>query len=231
MKFEIYCDESSIEAVYTKAAQAFAAIGGIWMPADFRDQFKEDVKAINESFKIRGEFKWNKVSPSYFDYYLSLLDYFFQNDNLRYRCILLESEKIDNYKFHRGDSELGFYKFYYQLLHHWILDFNDYNIFIDLKVNRDRHRLKTLCDVLNNANLTSVITQVQGLPSEQSLGIQLADFLTGLSTAKFNNQTTSEAKLKLIERVESEYLKTAISPTPRSESKFNIFKINLKGGW
>jgi hypothetical protein len=52
----------------------------------------------------------------------------------------------------------GFYKFYYQVLHHWILDNNEYTVFCDLKQNRDRSRLTTLKRVLNTANRTSVIS-------------------------------------------------------------------------
>ena len=71
---------------------------------------------------------------------------------------------------------------------------------------------------------------MQGLPSNQSLGIQLADILTGLVTAKFNNKTKSEAKLQLIQYVES-HIGNTIQATPKTEEKFNIFKINLQGGW
>ena len=68
------------------------------------------------------------------------------------------------------------------------------------------------------------------MPSEQSLGIQVADLLTGLVTAKFNCNTKSDAKNELIKYVET-YLGNEILPTPKSNEKFNVFKINLKGGW
>ena len=231
MKFEVYCDESGLEALNDKQAHLFSSIGGIWMPSEYRSEFKEALNSIKEKHNIHGEFKWNKVSPSYLNFYSDIIDFFFSTENLRFRVILMESDKIDNYKFHNGDSELGFYKFYYQLLHHWILDFNEYDIFLDLKVNRDRNRLNSLNTVLDNSNLTSNIKQVQGLPSDESLGIQLADLLTGLVGAKFNNKTTSEAKLALINKIEREYINKAIGSTPKAEEKFNVFKINLNGGW
>ena len=84
--------------------------------------------------------------------------------------------------------------------------------------------------VLNNSNLTSDIELLQALPSEQSLGIQLADVLTGIVSAKFNNKTTSEAKKELIHHVEKR-LGRMICPTYKWEEKFNVFKINLRGGW
>ena len=45
-----------------------------------------------------------------------------------------------------------------------------------------------------------------------------------------SNKTTSEAKNELINYVENQ-LGKPISPTAKSEEKFNIFKINLQGGW
>ena len=91
--------------------------------------------------------------------------------------------------------------------------------------------MNELCKILNNANLSSVIHQVQGLPSEQSLGIQLADLLTGLVAAKFNKEITGTAKTNLIQYVERFHLKKEIAHTPKGEEKMNVFVINLSGGW
>ncbi|NCC74268.1 MAG: DUF3800 domain-containing protein [Sphingobacteriia bacterium] len=230
MNFEIYCDESGLEALTRKDAHLFIAIGGIWMPADFRSEFKLRLNAIKESYCVKGELKWNKVSPAYLDLYKDVVEFFFSTDELRFRVILIESMTVDNYRFNDQDAELGFYKFYYQLLHHWIFDFNSYDIFLDLKVNRDKGRLKKLKEVLHHSNLTSEISNVQALPSNQSLGIQLADVLTGLVAAKFNQKIKSEAKQALLNLAQSKS-KTKLAPTPKWEEKLNVFKINLKGGW
>ena len=231
MDFEVYCDESGLEALTRKDAHLFTGIGGIWIPSEHRTTLKHGITAIKEKYNIKGELKWQKFSPSYYDLYKEIIDFFFLSGYIRFRVVLIEAAKIDHIKFNNEDAELGFYKFYYQLLHHWIFDFNQYNIFFDLKVNRNKGRLHELKKVLDNANLTSDIKQVQGLPSKQSLGIQLADVLTGLIVAKFNNEITSKAKLSLIEYVEEKYLGKPISATPKWEEKLNVFRMNLKGGW
>lgn len=231
MDFEVYCDESGLEALTNKNAHTYMAIGGIWYPAENRKQFKEQLKAIKEKHSVKGELKWQKLSPKFYRLYKDVIDFFFTTDYIRFRVILIETAKVDNIKFNNEDAELGFYKFYYQLLHHWIYDFNTYNVFLDLKVNRKNSRLQELAKVLDLSNLTSDIKQVQGLPSEQSLGIQLADILTGLVASKFNEGLHSTAKLGLIKHIEDAYLGKPIAPTPKWEEKFNVFKINLKGGW
>jgi hypothetical protein len=231
MDFEVYCDESGLEALTNKKAHLYTAIGGIWIKASERYRLKTDLSGIKSKHNIRGEFKWNKVSPAYYDFYKEVIDYFFATDFIRFRVILIQADKTDEIRFHKGDKELEFYKFYYQLLHHWIFDFNTYNIFVDLKKNRNKGRLYELCKILNNANLSSEIHQVQGLPSEQSLGIQLADLLTGLVGAKFNKEITGTAKKNLIQHVERVHLKKEIAHTPKYEEKMNVFVINLCGGW
>jgi hypothetical protein len=230
MNFEVYCDESGLEALTRKDAHNFTAIGGIWMPSEFRDSFKSSMLAIKEKYGVKGELKWNKVSPSFNDLYLEIIDYFFNQPELRFRVILIESKTVDNFRFNEMDAELGFYKFYYQLLHHWIFDFNTYDVFIDFKVNRNKGRVNVLKKVLHASNLTSDINQVQALHSHQSLGIQLADILTGMVAAKFNKEITSNAKKSLIDLAETKLCKQ-IASTPKWVEKFNVFKINLQGGW
>ena len=232
MDFEVYCDESGLEALNRREEHRYSAIGGIWLPDTNRVDLKNSIKDIKIKHGIHGELKWNKVSPRYFDLYKDLIDFFFQADYIRFRVILIESSKVDHIRFNNMDAELGFYKFYYQLLHHWIFDFNRYNIFVDLKIDRFKSRLKELERVLDLSNLTSDITQVQGLPSHESVGIQLADVLTGLVAAKFNAEIKEDsAKANLIIHVEQQYLNKAITPTPKWEEKLNVFKINLQGGW
>ncbi len=231
MRFEIYCDESGLEVLSDKKAHLFMGIGGIWIPAEQRPALKEGLNSVKAKHRIKGELKWNKLSPKFFDVYKDVIDFFFNAGYIRFRVILIEAEKVDNIRFNNSDIELGFYKFYYQLIKHWIFDFNEYRIFADLKRNRQNGRLKVLEEFLDRSNLTSDVTQVQGLPSEQSAGIQLADVLTGMVVAKFNKNNTSIAKNNLISYVEQKYLGRDVAPTAKWEEKLNVFKINLQGGW
>jgi len=230
MNFEVYCDESGLEALTRKDAHKYTAIGGIWMPAEFRDVLKKDINAIKDSCNVKGELKWKKVSPAYLNLYADVINYFFDKSELRFRVIIIESRTVDHIRFNEKDAELGFYKFYYQLLHHWIFDLNTYNIFLDYKVNRNKGRVNVLKKVLDASNITTDVQQVQALHSHESIGIQVADILTGLVASKFNNTYTSTAKGSLIDIVETR-LNNPIAPTPKWEEKFNVFKINLQGGW
>lgn len=66
MKYEIYCDESCWEALYDKDSHHFAAIGGIWIPAEKRQEIKTYVGNLKIKYSLHGEMKWNHISPKPF---------------------------------------------------------------------------------------------------------------------------------------------------------------------
>lgn len=234
MKFDVYCDESRPEALCAgrQGGAVQLVIGSLWLPTEDRDELKKAVHGLRNQHHVGGEFKWQKVSPSRLAFYEELLDLFFgQGDRLRFRCIVVDPEKVDLLRFHDGDQELGFYKFYYQMLHHWILDFNEYVVFCDNKPNRDMTRLQVLQKCLRHANLSATIENVQAVPSDESVLIQLADVLTGAASAKLNKSLhEGTAKAKLVKLLESR-LGRELAHTWKSEQKFNVFMINPQGGW
>lgn len=233
MKFEVYCDESRPDLLSSQHPQVrFMVIGSLWLRADDRQEFKEAIHQLRDKHKVGGEFKWQKVSTSRTDFYLELVEWFANlGERLRFRCIAVEQEKVNLLHFHNNDQELGFYKFYYQMLHHWILDFNEYAVFCDFKQNRLRNRLQILKDCLDYSNLSSEITNVQAVPSEESVLIQLADVLTGAAAARLNGTLKEEgAKSSVVATLEYG-IGHKIDQTRRGEQKFNVFMINLQGGW
>jgi len=232
MDFEIYCDESHQEYFKTRQGDGphYVLIGGLWIEASKRDNYKTRIKSLRKQFDVQGEFKWHRVSPSRIEFYRALVQLFFEEE-MRFRCIVLPADQLDAVKFHKSDNELMFYKFYYQLLHHWIYDFNRYRIFLDLKTNRVDDRLRVLEQVLQNSNLTSEIISVQALPSHELDLLQLTDVLLGAVGYKFHLCTSSQSKLAIIEEIEGYLPNHVIQPTRRGESKFNIFQFRPNGGW
>ncbi|HZM06554.1 MAG TPA: DUF3800 domain-containing protein, partial [Candidatus Saccharimonadales bacterium] len=204
----------------------------LWSHREDRDKLKAEIHALRDKHKVGGEFKWQKVSPSRLEFYKELVSSFFsEGDRLRFRCIAVDRTKVDLLKYHQNDQELGFYKFYYQLLHHWILDFNEYSIFCDYKRNREMRRLTVLARCVASSNLSASLSSVQAIRSEESVMIQLADVLVGAASARLNGSlVTGSAKHRLVEYLESK-LEHPIAATAKSVSKFNVFIIDPQGGW
>jgi len=233
MKFDVYCDESRPDLLDSVRPRAkYMVVGSLWLPTEERAGFKQQIHALRDRHRVGGEFKWQKISPSRVAFYSELIDWFIsQGDRLRFRCIAVEQDKLQLVTFHESDQELGFYKFYYQLLHHWILDFNEYAIFCDFKRNRLRNRLHVLRRCLESANLSSTVGMVQAIRSQESVLIQAADVLTGVAAGRLNNDLrVGSTKFLVVTRLERS-LGRQIAPTPKGEAKFNVFKIDLAGGW
>ncbi len=233
MKFEVYCDEAMPDLFTSKKPGGrYLMIGSLWLPAPLREEIKGKIRSLRETHNTWGEIKWSKVSSSRLKFYLSLVDLFASYElNMRFRCIAVDHAQI-NMSLHDNDSELGFYKFYYQLLHHWILDFNEYNIFCDIKTNRDPERLKVLKRCLKYTNLSSTIKDIQSLPSRQVVLIQLCDLLLGAASSRINSTLKDgSAKSELVRHLEKRLGVDTLAPTPKGTEKFNIFRIQINGGW
>lgn len=235
MEFEVYCDESQQDTFWSRSPHRakFLLIGSLWLRAAKRGELKTSITALRRQYGFHKEVKWHGITRRHLPFHLALVDLFLmQGAELRFRCIAVEAEKVDMVRFHEQDAELGFYKFYYQLLKHWILDFNEYRVFCDEKTNREPNQLQVLQRTLDRSNITSAVSLVQALPSSEVALIQLCDLLLGAASARMNNNLhPGSAKESVVARLESRLGRDVLAPTRRSEHKFNIFRINLHGGW
>jgi len=233
MNVEIYCDESRQELFGSREPPShgqYVLIGGLWIEAEERKALKSRIRKRRDAHDVQGEFKWGRVSPSRLEFYKDLVGLFFDAQAMRFRCLVLPADELDAVQFHDGDDELMFYKFYYQLLHHWILDFNTYKVFVDLKTNRVRQRLAKLRRVLQNSNRFAEIEGVQALPSHEVDLLQLTDLLIGAVGYHFHEVTSSTAKMAVVSEIEGR-LGHPIGPTTRWTEKFNVFRWRPGGGW
>jgi hypothetical protein len=235
VKFEVYCDESHPDVFWSKVGgrAQYLLIGGLWLPAELRPDVKRAIGQLKLTHGFRQEIKWHKVHRAREEFYGGLIDLFINyGEVLRFRCIAVEGDKVDLVRFHESDQELGFYKFYYQMIKHWIFDFNEYRVFCDEKTNRVGDRLKTLHRTLDHANISSQVISVQALRSYQVVLMQLTDFLLGMASSRVNESVRpGTVKDRLITHLERRLGIPRLEATRKFEPKFNIFKINLQGGW
>lgn len=232
MDFEIYCDEAFPDVFSSeKTDHKYLMIGGLWIPAALRNNVKQKIDDLRQEHGVWGEIKWTKISPSALTFYKALIDLFIDfKEEMRFRCIAVNKDQVSMH-LHAYDAELGFYKFYYQLIHHWIFDFNSYRVFTDTKSNRDPNRLKDLHRCLSLSNISASITSIQALHSNEVVLIQLCDLLLGAAGSRMNGTLRKgSAKESIIEHLENR-LSRRLGPTYRTEEKFNIFRILLGGGW
>lgn len=235
----IFCDESRQDLLVSRNSigegNLYSCIGGIMVPDSGKTALKIQINQIRKKYDGFKELKWGTVSPSKLSMYLELIDLFFSTDDFAFRTVVIDARKVDNELYNDSDQELGYYKFYYQLLYHWIYDhtlFQEFEVYTDERTNGTRQRLEKLQEILNNACCgTREVRYVKAIDSSRSPILQLENILMGAVAYKYNYPEggKSLAKSKVLRRIEK-HLGHEICESMRFEHKFNIFKIQLKGG-
>ena len=228
MEYTIYCDESRHSGA---AGDRYMAIGGLWVPKDRKSSFTREFRDLKHSVGLNSEVKWSKVSSARLDAYEALVDFFLSRD-LNFRVIVIDQAKVDVNRFHGGDRELGFYKFYYEMLIKWLLPGNQYVILLDFKQNKGADRYTTLRTVLER-KLKGVawVGDLTVIDSCQAPLGQLCDLLTGAVAASWcDGLAAGGPKQALAKHLAVGLNKVSLkfqSASPVFE-KFNIFRIDLE---
>ncbi|MFT5654397.1 MAG: hypothetical protein ACI9XU_000111 [Arenicella sp.] len=226
MEYNLYCDESRHTS---DASQRYAVIGALQCPRSEKRSLVSSIHHLKAKYNAQGEFGWKRLSPNKAEFYQELLTLFISSDALNFRCIVVDRSSLNHDEFNEGDSELGFYKLYYQMLVHWLKPGSSYFIYLDWQQNSCTDRFSSLRQVLINKLIGRAnIEALEPVESDTQPLVQLADLLIGAVGYHCNAldklETASATKINFC-RVLSESLERSdlTSPTYKSESKFNIF--------
>lgn len=170
--FNIYCDESChLENDHKK----YMFIGSINCAYPQVRRHTERIKELKDKHKFNAEIKWSHVSMSKIQFYLDLVDYFFDTD-LKFRAIGIDKSQIRCDDFNSNFDDF-YYKMYYQLLNYKVDTTNHYNVYLDIKDTLSAIKVRKLKNILNVKY--GVFRNIQNIRSEESVLMQLADFLMG----------------------------------------------------
>ncbi len=206
------------------------AIGGLWVPSHRKADLTRELRALKKDHGIGGEVKWSKTSTRMMPAYRAMVDFFFSHD-LAFRVILVGHDGLDYEKFHSEDEELGFYKFYYEMLVKWMQEPIPYLLLLDFKKNKgtDRYAVLRKCLERKSGN-GATIRGVHVIDSRDSPLAQLADLLVGAVAASSCGIPPGSPKADLADYIATCAGKTSLKIASSSPafSKFNIFKIRLQ---
>jgi hypothetical protein len=178
--WEVFCDESRV------GGSKFMLIGALTVPPASREAFDRADKAFRSgSSNDRAHFKWLKACGSKkLPAYLSLVDLFFDHE-IQFKCLIVETAKVDYKIHHSGDHELGFYKFYFQLLSR-LVDFDHQHVVrVHRRSDKNRGRLIDLQSATNNwcrMKIRRHITPIQTIEAadhRDHTALQIVDVLLG----------------------------------------------------
>jgi len=172
------------------------------------------------------EIKWNKVSKSQIDFYRDVIDYFFDDDDLSFRVLVVPDKTLLDYEKYGHTHDTFYYKMYFSMLKAILQPEFGHNIYIDIKDTRSREKVHKLENVLRNDRYDynkEIIKKVQQVRSHEVELVQLADLLIGAVSYVNRGLNTSEAKNELIERIRQRTRYSLLKSTLIKEKKFNIF--------
>jgi hypothetical protein len=220
----IYCDES--RHLENDGHDAMV-LGAVWCPADKAREIAVRLREIKQRHGLSPEFelKWSKASAGKLAYYLDIVDYFFDDDDLHFRALIADKRGLRHEDFSQ-DHDTWYYKMYFDLLKILFTPGNNYRIFVDIKDTRTGRKLRKLHDVLCN-NIydfdREIISVVQGVVSHEVQQIQLADLLTGAVGYGNSGLSANDAKVQLVDRIRERSGYSLSRTTLFREDKLNLF--------
>ena len=223
--YDIYCDESChLENDRQKAM----TIGAIWCPDEKRKAIFKALRNIKIKHGLKPDFelKWNKVSISKIDFYNDIVNYFFDNDDLHFRVLVIPNKEELRHDLYGHTHDEFYYKMYFDMLKTLLEPNNTYNIYIDIKDTQGEQKVEKLHEVLCNNQYDfdkNIIRRVQQVESKHVELVALADFFIGAVSYLHRELSTSKAKLQLIESIRRRSGYTLRTSTLYRENKFNVF--------
>jgi hypothetical protein len=202
-------------------------LGALWCPRERARDIAVRIRAIKARHQLPSGFevKWTKVSPAGFLLYLDLLDYFFDNDDLHFRALIVPDKSVLDHDRFAQDHDTWYYKMYFDMLKVILDPQGSYRICLDIKDTRSAAKVRKLQDVLCN-NLYDfdhhVIERVDQARSHEIEQLQLADLLIGAISYANRGLSGSSAKTALIERIRSRSGYALTRTTLFKESKLNL---------
>ena len=229
--YNIYCDESChLEHDRQKAM----VLGAVYCPLEAVKRVSREIMDLktNHGLARTFELKWVKVSPAKLDFYLAVLDYFFDCVDLRFRGVVIPDKSLLNHELFVQDHDNWYYKMFFVLLKQIFDPRARYRIYLDIKDTRSQLKVEKLHDIITN-NIydfdKSIIERIQHVRSHEIEIMQITDLLIGALAYVHRGLTTSPAKLALINRLQERSGHTLRRTTLPREPKVNILVWNARG--
>lgn len=224
MEYNVYCDES---CHLVNNNSNYMLIGAVYCPKYKVKKVNEYIEHLKENYNLSSkiELKWNKVDKKTEKLYLDIINYFFNNDDLKFRVIVIDKTKLDHEKYNQTENDF-YHKAYYDMLKYIIIPGNFYNIYPDIKDTNSYYYHQVMLDYLrikmSDAN-KKTIKKVQPIRSYEAPMLQINDILIGALSYYYRNLSSNSVKLNIINKIRKLYQNNLDISSNYSNTKFNIF--------
>lgn len=229
LEFNIYCDESC--HLINDGSNAMV-LGAVWCPKEKVNEIALRIKQIKKKNNVhpQSEIKWTKVAPVKERLYSDIIDYFFDDDDLHFRCLLVPNKAVLRHADFKQTHDDWYYKMYFNMLK-TIFSKNDmYNIYIDIKDTNSFEKAQKLREVCKHSIYDfsgKQIKKIQPIRSHEVQIIQLADILIGAvcyANRTWDDGRRSDAKLSLVEQIKGRSGYSLNKTTLYRDDKFNMLR-------
>lgn len=223
--FNIYCDESChLEHDPYKVM----VLGAVWCPLEKTREIAMRVRDIKAAHGLASSFeiKWTKVSPAKKSFYHDVLDYFFDDDDLHFRGLVIPDKTQLRHKDFGQDHDTWYYKMLFRLLAPLLSPDSQYRIYLDTKDTRSAAKIRKLHEVLSNKMYDfdrRIIEWVQAVRSHDVEQLQLTDLLIGTIGYANRGLSGNAGKIALVERMRQRSHYSLTHRTLLREQKVNLF--------
>lgn len=224
MEYNIYCDESCHLASNNSK---YMLIGAVYCPKFKVKKVNEYINHLKNNYNLSNkiELKWNKVDKKTEKLYLDIINYFFNNDDLKFRVIVIDKTKLNHKKYNQTENDF-YHKAYYEMLKYIIIPGNSYNIYPDIKDTHSYYyhqiTLNYLRIKMSDTN-KKTIKKIQPIKSYEAPILQINDILIGALSYYYRNLSTNSIKLNIIHEIQKLYQNNFDISSSYSNTKFNIF--------
>ena len=229
--YNVYCDES---CHLEHDRQTAMVLGAVWCPLEKTREIAVRLREIKVRHSLKPDFeiKFTKVSPAKQQFYLDVMDYFFDDDDLHFRALVVPDKSKLRHEVFKQTHDDWYYKMYFDMLKVILHPEACHRIYLDVKDTRGSQKVAKLHEVLCNNILDfsrEIIEWVQLVRSHEVEIMQLADFLVGTVSYANRQLTSSSAKLALIERMRERSGYKLTRTTLYRENKVNILRWSTQG--
>jgi hypothetical protein len=221
----IYCDESGH---LPNDGLAVMVLGAVWCPAEKAREIAVRLREIKARHGRPPDFevKWSKASPAGQRLYLDLIDYFFDDDDLHARALIVPDKGLLDHARFGQDHDTWYYKMYFEMLHVLLTPKGRYRIYLDIKDTCSARKVTKLHEVLANSlyDFQREIERVQTVRSHEVEQLQLADLLIGAIGYANRGLSGNAGKLAVVERMRHRSGYSLTRSTLLREDKLNIFR-------
>ncbi|MDO8542625.1 MAG: DUF3800 domain-containing protein [Opitutaceae bacterium] len=221
--FNLYTDESChLEHDH----QSVMVLGVVWC---LQEKARETAVRIREIKVAHGlppdfEMKWSKVSPAKQDFYLTVLNYFFDDDDVHFRAWVAHKAGLRHADFGQSHDD-WYYKMMFGFFEPLLTPDARFRLYLDKKDTRSSRKVAKLHEVLCN-NLydfdRQIVERVQVVESHAVEQLQLADLLLGAVGYVNRDLNQSLAKNALVARIRERTGYSLLRPTLLKEENSGI---------